>query len=191
MEQESQHNRRHYQRFRCEGKADIRAESSAGARWGTVTDLSGGGCYIETPAPLQVGETAHLTLTFQDVSITANARVTVVHPMFGMGLVFTACPPPELEKLEGVLAQLSGGERVEVLAGNGGTTTNPTPASSPEAEPASATPVAPAGNGNPAVLRISTQAAYSILDQVIKHLSQKGTLSRAEMLAILKQNQSS
>jgi hypothetical protein len=191
MEQESQHDRRHYQRLRCEGKAEIRAGSPAGVRWGTVTDLSGGGCYIETASPLQMGETAQLTLTVRGVSITANAKVTVVHPMFGMGLVFTSFPPPELQKLEGVLAQLSGDERVEVPGGNSGTATDPTSSSSPEAGPAGATPVAPTGSGNPTVLRISTQAAYSILDQVIRHLSQKGTLSRAEMLTILKQNQSS
>ena len=64
-------------------------------------------------------------------------------------------------------------------------TTSPTAAAAAPAHPAGA-----ADTSSPAILRISPEAAYTILDQVIKHLSQKGTLNRGEMLAILKQNQS-
>ena len=58
--------RRQYPRFRCEGKAEIRVRNSSGVWWGTLTDLSAGGCYIEMASPLPPGTVARLTLTLRE-----------------------------------------------------------------------------------------------------------------------------
>ena len=124
--------------------------------------------------------------------------------MVGMGLSFTSWPENEFQKLQHVLAEFSDE-----------TSLGPAPAAKPETgvsatanahlQAATGSPVAQAGGAaDPGVaapnpvdptasrgvtpLRISPQAAYNILDHVIKHLSQKGVLTTAEMLAILKQN---
>ena len=212
MEQKSQRERRHFPRFRCEGKAEIRAGNSPGVLWGTVTDLSAGGCYIELASPLPLDRIARLTLTFHGVRIEIEAKVAVVHPMFGMGLLFTSCSKEALQNLKGILAELAGSTGAAVPEASTGVVPAPptsttilpsgppvplaaviTPSSvaAPAATPVAAPQQPPTAAGTAgANLRISTQAAYTILEQVIKHLSQKGTLTRAEMLAILKQNQS-
>ena len=177
---------------------------SAGVWWGTLTDISAGGCYIEMASPLPPGTVARLTLTLWNTVMTADAKVTVVHPMVGMGLSFTAWPGNEFQKLQGVLAAFSDETAIDPAAAAKpvtGISAAPganlqTPAVSTVAQSGAAadpriaapSPAKTGANRSPTPLRISPQAAYNILDHVIKHLSQKGVLTTAEMLAILKQN---
>ncbi len=165
MEQLVQYERRQHPRYRCEGKAEIRTYGATGVKWGTITDLSAGGCYIELASPDQIGQPVRLNLTVLDRTLSLDGKVAVVHPMFGMGIVFTTCAQPEFQKLQEILYQLSG------LSD----TVGPRPESQIMHPPAASSPT----------FKVTPQAACSILDQVIKHLAQKGVLTRADMLAIL------
>jgi hypothetical protein len=177
MDPQAQNERRQHPRYRCEGKAEIRVPDSTAVLWGTVTDLSAGGCYVELASPLPVASEAKFTLTILEATIQVDAKVAVVHPMFGMGVQFTACPQLEFQKIQEVLYQLSG--LAAPLQG---------PASSPAPEAVSAPSPAPASAATPATaspFRISPQEACKILEQIVKQLTQKGVLTKADFMAIL------
>jgi hypothetical protein len=184
MDQPVQKERRRFPRYRCEGKAEIRVPDSTTVIWGTVTDLSSGGCYVELPSPLAMGQVAKLDLSVLDVTIVIEAKVAVVHPMFGMGVAFTNCNQQEFQKLQEILYHLSG--LSEPLPESEWAATPPAVAASSPASPTPGAPSAPpAPGGTGPAFRISPDVACKILDQVVKHLSQKGTLTKVDFLAIL------
>jgi len=55
-----------------------------------LTDLSTGGCYVETESPFPEGCGIVLCLKAEDVETTVEGRVSVMHPGFGMGVEFAA-----------------------------------------------------------------------------------------------------
>jgi hypothetical protein len=185
MEQPVQKERRRFPRYRCEGKAEIRVPEATAVIWGTVTDLSAGGCYVELASPLPIGHEAKFTLTVLEAAITVDGKVAVVHPMFGMGVQFTACPQQEFQKLQEILYQISG--LVEPLPESEWAARPPAVAAPPPPAGSKPAPAAPSpGPPGPApAFRISPQAACKILDQIVKHLAQKGVLSKADFMAIV------
>jgi PilZ domain len=54
----------------------------------TLTDLSLGGCYIETSAPLPERTVVALSLTVEEVGLQTQGFVRVMHPGRGMGVEF-------------------------------------------------------------------------------------------------------
>jgi CheY-like chemotaxis protein len=55
-----------------------------------LTDLSLGGCYIETESPFPEGSGITLCLKAEDMEAQAEGLVRVTHPGFGMGIEFAA-----------------------------------------------------------------------------------------------------
>jgi DNA-binding response OmpR family regulator len=56
----------------------------------TLTDLSLGGCYIETESPFPERSGITLCLKAEDMEVQAEGSVRVMHPGFGMGIEFAA-----------------------------------------------------------------------------------------------------
>jgi DNA-binding response OmpR family regulator len=56
----------------------------------TLTDLSLGGCYVETESPFPERSGITLCLKAEDVEVQAEGAVRVMHPGFGMGIEFAA-----------------------------------------------------------------------------------------------------
>jgi DNA-binding response OmpR family regulator len=56
----------------------------------TLTDLSLGGCYIETESPFPERSGITLCLKAEDMEVQAEGSVQVMHPGFGMGIEFAA-----------------------------------------------------------------------------------------------------
>jgi len=56
----------------------------------TLTDLSLGGCYVETESPFPERSGITLCLNAEDVEVQAEGTVRVMHPGFGMGIEFAA-----------------------------------------------------------------------------------------------------
>lgn len=54
----------------------------------TTTDLSRGGCYIETMLPLPLGTSVTAKLWLNDCSLRVRGRVVTLHPQFGNGIKF-------------------------------------------------------------------------------------------------------
>ena len=99
--------RRKHQRFplRC----DATLHSGPGKPGATVTlsDVSLGGCYVETSAISPLGTQILIKFETCGLQISAVGRVTTSHPMVGMGIAFESASP-EVEELVRLLAQ---GER--------------------------------------------------------------------------------
>jgi PilZ domain-containing protein len=51
----SPHDRRRYPRLRCFVAVELRVEGSSAPIWGNLADTSRGGCFVETPAPMETG----------------------------------------------------------------------------------------------------------------------------------------
>lgn len=73
-----------------------------------TSDLSIGGCYVDTMSPFPQGTDVQLRLTTQEKSFNTKARVTYSLFGVGMGLGFTAVGPEQLSILEKWFAELRG-----------------------------------------------------------------------------------
>jgi CheY-like chemotaxis protein len=56
----------------------------------TLTDLSLGGCYVETESPFPERSCITLCLNAEDMEVQADGMVRVMHPGFGMGIEFAS-----------------------------------------------------------------------------------------------------
>jgi hypothetical protein len=73
-----------------------------------TTDLSLGGCYVDTMSPFPQGTTLHVQLTDEGRSFKSDATVLVSHLGMGMGLIFTATEPDQRQELGRWMAGLTG-----------------------------------------------------------------------------------
>jgi hypothetical protein len=111
--------RRRFPRYPCTGDAEI-LQSGERWGWGTVSDISRGGCYIETMHPLPTGTEAQLRLVIAGIFLDISASVVSSDPMFGMGMDFLVVPtelwnklPQIIEKVTGSTASRNDGESHE------------------------------------------------------------------------------
>ena len=65
-----------------------------------LTDLSLGGCYLETGSPFPVRTRIILSMHVAGVQFRAEGVVLVMHPDLGMGVEFTQTTEPQREHLE-------------------------------------------------------------------------------------------
>jgi len=78
-----------------------------------LTDLSLGGCYVETESPLPQSSAVDLCLKVADMEIHTEGVVRVMHPSYGMGIEFPAGTEEQrksVENLIGCLANHPGAE---------------------------------------------------------------------------------
>jgi hypothetical protein len=80
-------------RYKCEGSAEFRTEGSDVRTWGTFTDLSLGGCYVEMKATFPVGALVDLTLDLNDVRVQVKGEVRMSYPFLGIGIAFRDISP--------------------------------------------------------------------------------------------------
>ena len=84
-------------------------EAKSGARLDAhTTDLSMGGCYVDTMNPFPAGTEMQLRLTKEGKSFNAKARVAYCQIGVGMGVLFTTAEPEQLSTLEKWFAELRG-----------------------------------------------------------------------------------
>ena len=72
-----------------------------------LTDLSLGGCYIETGSPFPQGSTVDLCLKAASMEIHAEGLVRVMHPGQGMGIEFPARTEEQRKNVEGFIECLT------------------------------------------------------------------------------------
>ncbi len=65
-----------------------------------LTDLSLGGCYLETPSPFPVRARVELNMRVGQFEVHATGVVRVMHPDVGMGVVFTQKTTEQREEVE-------------------------------------------------------------------------------------------
>ena len=97
---------RKHPRYRCQNSIEIHVQNGP-SFWGTVSDLSLGGCYVEIPIPLELGKKLKVGLWFGQGKAWAQARVAHSTPGMGVGLMFTEISDQDLDQIRQFLASLS------------------------------------------------------------------------------------
>ncbi len=100
-------NRRKDARYIASGGAKITEIGATAPQWATLHDLSLGGCYVETTAPLLPGARVEMVLHIDDIQIATKGMVTVQHKLVGMGVKFTELSPLNRTRLEQVMTTLT------------------------------------------------------------------------------------
>lgn len=90
--------RRRHPRFHCDIGVKVRTPEDVHAMYARCTDISIGGCYLETWSPAALGGSLDLEFTLPSGAMNASAVVRTVHPAFGMGVQFSAVQEPLLLK---------------------------------------------------------------------------------------------
>ena len=62
-----------------------------------LSDVSNGGCYVETTLPFRVGTPLEIVVRTQDLKLRIYGKVQSMHPGFGMGVAFSL-PTEEQQK---------------------------------------------------------------------------------------------
>jgi PilZ domain len=99
--------RRQSPRYKCEGSAEFRQEGSDVRTWGTFTDISLNGCYVEMTATFPVGTLVDLGLEIKGVRAQVKGEVRVVYPFLGMGIAFREVSEENRARLKEMVAWLA------------------------------------------------------------------------------------
>ena len=75
---------------------------------GRISDLSMGGCYVDSNTALPIDATLKVRLVHEGKVFETRARVITSSPSMGMSLLFVGTEPGQLEVLEAWVRELSG-----------------------------------------------------------------------------------
>lgn len=70
----------------------------------TLTDISAGGCYVETTQPLPAGSSVEIEVRTHDFKLRVRGKVQSKHPGYGMGIEFKVKTPEDREQVNQLLA---------------------------------------------------------------------------------------
>jgi CheY-like chemotaxis protein len=85
----SSSNRREQGRRACHLSADVFRSGEGIPNRCTLSDVSTGGCYVETPSPFPSHTVLDIVVRTRDMKLRVRGTVQVVHPGFGMGVQFS------------------------------------------------------------------------------------------------------
>lgn len=100
--------RRRYPRFACFGTLRLKQTGTAFETAQKLTDISLGGCYGESMAPLARGTVVDMVLEVCGETIPARGMVRTSHSSMGNGIGFTQVAPEDWKKLVRVIRQVGG-----------------------------------------------------------------------------------
>jgi PilZ domain-containing protein len=100
--------RRQSPRLRCSGSAEFRVEGNDVRMWGTVTDVSLHGCYVEMNTTFPAGTKVALVLKSFGIGIETPGTVRASYPFLGMGICFAEIEPIQQMQMKQLLAALAG-----------------------------------------------------------------------------------
>jgi len=96
--------RRRHPRMKCFVVVELRLSDDEKPNWGTVANISIGGCFVETPASLEAGAKIEIGLWIASGQVWVkglilNGVVARSNPSFGMRIKFSALESVERETL--------------------------------------------------------------------------------------------
>jgi hypothetical protein len=106
--------RRQSPRYKCEGSAEFRTDGSDVRTWGTFTDLSLHGCYIEMTATYPVGAVVNMGLELNGVRVDLKGEVRVSYPFLGIGVAFREVSEDCRQRLQEMVRSLLPAARLGV-----------------------------------------------------------------------------
>lgn len=105
--------RRSQARFPFTASAEVYEVRSRTRVGGRCSDLSNGGCYVDTISPFAVGTAVRIRIDRDQCVFEADAVVAYAHVQMGMGLAFTGARPEDLGILRSWIAELSGEKTID------------------------------------------------------------------------------
>src|SRR5438270_250950 len=109
-ETEKLRRQRMHVRYSVSGGADVSKGDETGI-WGSLIDISLGGCYVQTITPFTVHHPVKVLLKVENTEIETHGVVRTSHPDVGMGIQFTDTTRPEdRARLRELINQLRSGE---------------------------------------------------------------------------------
>jgi Tfp pilus assembly protein PilZ len=151
------HGVRQSPRVRCSGSVEFRVQGNNATLWGTVTDISLHGCYLDTKNTFSIGTDIFLVLKSFGIRIQSTGTVRTSYPSSGMGVAFTDIEPGQQQHLK---------QLIDVLTGHGSTPRNvPFHENVVEGAPGQVDPIA-------------------FLDEITEFFRKKPLLSREEFVSI-------
>jgi DNA-binding NarL/FixJ family response regulator len=100
----SSSNRRIQGRRACHLSADVFRMGEGVPNRCTLSDVSTGGCYVETPSPFPVHTALDIVVRTHDMKLRVRGTVQVAHPGFGMGVQFSLNTADEREQVKQLIA---------------------------------------------------------------------------------------
>jgi CheY-like chemotaxis protein len=97
-------NRRVQKRRACHLSADVFRMGEGVPNRCTLSDVSTGGCYVETPSPFPGNTSLEIVVRTSDMKLRVRGKVQVVHPGFGMGVQFSLNTADEREQVKQLIA---------------------------------------------------------------------------------------
>ncbi len=104
--------RRAQSRQSCRFGVDVYRDGGRNRQHCTLTDMSTGGCYVETTQPLPAGSTVVLEVHTPEVKVRVPGKVKSMHPGYGMGIEFTARTSEDKKQVARLMASLD--SRLEI-----------------------------------------------------------------------------
>jgi c-di-GMP-binding flagellar brake protein YcgR len=104
--------RRGYRRLRISVPVEMNLENSEIPVRGATSDLSAGGCYIETMYPFPAGTVVDMKLQLENTLLIA-ATVVTCFPQVGNGIQFTRMLPEDREELQAFLDATEAAQRAK------------------------------------------------------------------------------
>jgi len=104
--------RRGYRRLKVSVPVEMNLESSETPVRGATSDLSAGGCYIETMYPFPAGTPVDMKLQLENTLLIA-ATVVTCDPQVGNGIQFTRMLPEDRAELLAFLAATEAAQKPE------------------------------------------------------------------------------
>ena len=160
--------RRRSPRHKCQGSVRFRSEEDVVHTYGTLTDVSLHGCYVEMMATSPVGTKVNMILEVNGIRAEVRGEVRVSYPFLGMGIEFTGLGPDTEQALREITLSLL-------------------PHVNAVSAPAEPGPTSPS---EPVLIPIITNPAAA-LGAIASHFQAATSLSRQEFLRLLQKSQSS
>jgi CheY-like chemotaxis protein len=91
----------------CRLSADVYHMGSGVPQRCTLSDISSGGCYVETTAPFPAGTGVDLVVRTAGMKLRVQGSVQAMHPGFGMGVSFSLQTAEEREQVQRLIAEHS------------------------------------------------------------------------------------
>jgi len=97
--------RRRYPRVKTEIPLELRYAGSTAPLRATTSEISFGGCYIETMFTLEVGTKLEIVMWLDEQKINAKGVIATRYPQVGNGIDILEMPAEDHAKLEAFVAK--------------------------------------------------------------------------------------
>ena len=96
--------RREKSRYACRIGADVYRLGSNVPQRCDLSDISNGGCYVETTDPFPAASAVEIVVHTQEMKLRVQGTVQAMHPGFGMGVAFKNQSPQERDQVQQLIA---------------------------------------------------------------------------------------